>query len=827
MGAERLRSPPSKAIMATPKEQALQRSLAARRLDCGTNAQQLEPTTAQTVPGQFAWTLTTIPILPPEAPGSALSPSKLPGSGILQTKLEIGAVDDPLEREADAVADRVMRMPDPAPSISAAPPRIRRKCADCEEEDEEKKVLMKPAGAAGSAGAVPPIVHQLLREPGRPLDAATRAFFEPRFGLDFSAVRLHLGPLADASARGVRAQAFAFGQDLVFRSGHFNPNSPSGKRLIAHELAHVAQQNKGLAAVTSQGASSNDVEGYDGSIGGAGPGTAETAVLRREPDQPNAAAEDPEMEAVLRAVQRAQTSPDDDTIMMLSASQMVYRLVTMFFPEQAEKISSVGYDRTLKGAQARQTGANIDIVVGKDFVLDVDPGRLLKPTLKLREMFRVAAAAPPGTAGGRGLISEMHANAAAAGRSAVEDKKYQDALTAHQVQQRRVNDLLKGFAAVPASPTKDQSNPDTKAHAYSTSFLKNTVEWIEKKIIPLYVLTPTHYSDVVYFDDKVAYPDIGGTYDPDLNKQAQDPNVVPVGNPTELGEAHIFRDEYNKSKPMSAASHIYLFVGRDEQLTMERLAATLEHEVQHIADFSPTVPAVAGQLDLNSVKQLYETEFRAYWLEAPVPELTCVNFPSGPLCQPAAGPPQAAPPGLSPPKTYGVHSFASASPASGAPAKPAPITVKGADVKGSCQLCGPNLQQTEVTSDFNNQRQQDIFVQLLSYSKDQFDCYYVCSREFRDWVHRDPAIGGKGVVAGQNVVNSVRIEELLENVRTCSRTLSAGDPKLAAVEDAARQLDAVDRAFLKDRAQAKPFWDVLNDRLPPFEVGKVTELVKP
>jgi hypothetical protein len=323
-------------------------------------------------------------------------------------------------------------------------------------------------------------------------------------------------------------------------------------------------------------------------------------------------------------------------------------------------------------------------------VLDVDPGRVLKPTLKLREMFRAAAAAPPGSAGGRGLISEMHASAAAAGRSAVEEKKYQDALTAQQAQQRRVNDLLKGFAAVPASPTADPSNPDTKAHAYSTSFLKNTVEWIEKKIIPLYVLTPTHYSDVVYFDNKVAYPEIGGTYDPDLNKQAQDPNVVPVGNPAELGEAHVFRDEYNKSAPMSAASHIYLFVGRDEQLTMERLSATLEHEVQHIADFSPTIPAVAGQLDLNSVKQLYE-----------------------------------------------------------------------------------------------------------------------------------------GVVAGQNVVNSVRIEELLENVRACSKTLSAGDTKLAAVEDAARKLDAVDGAFLKDRTQAKPFWDVLNDRLPPFEVGKVTELAKP
>jgi hypothetical protein len=70
----------------------------------------------------------------------------------LQPKLEIGAINDPLEREADAVADAVMRMPDPAPAVSAAPRQVSRKCAECEEDD--KRLQRKPVAAAGVADAV-------------------------------------------------------------------------------------------------------------------------------------------------------------------------------------------------------------------------------------------------------------------------------------------------------------------------------------------------------------------------------------------------------------------------------------------------------------------------------------------------------------------------------------------------------------------------------------------------------------------------------------------------------------------------------------------------
>ncbi|MEA2900088.1 MAG: hypothetical protein QOJ84_5703 [Bradyrhizobium sp.] len=156
----------------------------------------------------------------------------------MQTNLKVGAVDDPLEHEADRVADQVMRMPAPAIS-AAASPQVSRKCAECE---QEKKLQMKPAGVQIAGGEAPAIVHQVLRSPGQPLDAATRSYMEPRFGHDFSHVRVHHGTSAEQSASALNAHAYAVGNNIVFGAGRSAPETNEGRRLIAHELAHVVQQ---------------------------------------------------------------------------------------------------------------------------------------------------------------------------------------------------------------------------------------------------------------------------------------------------------------------------------------------------------------------------------------------------------------------------------------------------------------------------------------------------------------------------------------------------------------------------------------------------------
>lgn len=88
----------------------------------------------------------------------------------------------------------------------------------------------------------PPVVADLLRSPGRPLDAATRAFMEPRFGHDFGHVRIHTDAPAAGAATALGAQAFAFGHHIAFAREHFQPGSADGMRLMAHELTHTVQQ---------------------------------------------------------------------------------------------------------------------------------------------------------------------------------------------------------------------------------------------------------------------------------------------------------------------------------------------------------------------------------------------------------------------------------------------------------------------------------------------------------------------------------------------------------------------------------------------------------
>jgi len=95
------------------------------------------------------------------------------------------------------------------------------------------------------SAAAPPVVHEVLRTPGQPLDRAARAFFEPRFGHDFSRVRVHGDPRAAESAAAVSARAYTVGSHIVFGAGEYAPHTNAGRRVLAHELAHVQQQNEG------------------------------------------------------------------------------------------------------------------------------------------------------------------------------------------------------------------------------------------------------------------------------------------------------------------------------------------------------------------------------------------------------------------------------------------------------------------------------------------------------------------------------------------------------------------------------------------------------
>jgi len=205
----------------------------------------------------------------------------------IQAKLSISQPGDRHEREADAAADQVMAMPAgataaasagiyPSAPSAASAAAIQRACSGCQGSVDHDEISRSAApsltplssssvsragltdddlaqagamqraatGPVADAGAsVAGALDRATRRGGQPLPPATRGFLEPRFGHDFGAVRIHADPAAGALAQRLQARAFTTGHHVFFAPGEFQPDASAGKRLIAHELAHVVQQS--------------------------------------------------------------------------------------------------------------------------------------------------------------------------------------------------------------------------------------------------------------------------------------------------------------------------------------------------------------------------------------------------------------------------------------------------------------------------------------------------------------------------------------------------------------------------------------------------------
>lgn len=150
-----------------------------------------------------------------------------------QSKLMVNTPGDAHEQEADRIADQVTATPMRS-AVSCAPPRIQRFPGQAKERMD---------------AAAPASVDQALAIPGRPLEQALQQDMEQRFGYDFSRVRVHSDTPAEQSARDVNAHAYTVGHDIVFGAGQFSPETQVGRRMIAHELAHVVQQSPNLRRI--------------------------------------------------------------------------------------------------------------------------------------------------------------------------------------------------------------------------------------------------------------------------------------------------------------------------------------------------------------------------------------------------------------------------------------------------------------------------------------------------------------------------------------------------------------------------------------------------
>lgn len=177
---------------------------------------------------------------------------------VLRPKLKIGRSNDKFEQEADRVAEQVMRMPDSsgevnrdissvdeAPSVQCLTPDNEKQARRQPEEEEEELLQLKamPGQISEVSPAIEASITSLLSG-GRPLSQSVRAFFESRFESGFSRVRVHDDAYAANVARSINARAFTLGQHIVFAAGEYAPDATPGRRLLAHELTHVVQQNR-------------------------------------------------------------------------------------------------------------------------------------------------------------------------------------------------------------------------------------------------------------------------------------------------------------------------------------------------------------------------------------------------------------------------------------------------------------------------------------------------------------------------------------------------------------------------------------------------------
>ncbi|MFT3681147.1 MAG: DUF4157 domain-containing protein [Ferruginibacter sp.] len=183
--------------------------------------------------------------LPEKSGTAALNSSGTFWGLMVQPKRTVNQPGDEYEKEADAMADKVMRMKQPF--IQAKPltiSGIQRKCAHCEEEKKniQRKEIKNNQITAGNA---PESYIDSLNGSGEALSNEVRNFYEPRFGYDFSNVRIHTGTTAAKSAQSINALAYTNGNNIVFNDGQYSPGTDSGKRLLGHELTHVVQQQSG------------------------------------------------------------------------------------------------------------------------------------------------------------------------------------------------------------------------------------------------------------------------------------------------------------------------------------------------------------------------------------------------------------------------------------------------------------------------------------------------------------------------------------------------------------------------------------------------------
>lgn len=299
-----------------------------------------------------------------------------PNIRCLQTKLTMGAPNDPYEKEADTVAENVMRMADEN--------FLQRKCADCEEEEKAQRKLLpvsttpflqtKSENIARVSEGVDSAI-QCSRGSGSSIDSDTQSFMSSRMGSDFSDVKIHTDRQSEQLNHNLSARAFTVGNDIYFNRGEYEPQSSEGKQLLAHELTHVIQQRGNIRTKLIQRVCHEDTN-PSRTLAACPEGA--TDVGRQLQGQTNAL--DTRANAIIAIA--AGTGSNS-----AKALQVVNDMICVYMPSQASKVRKINYYSAEPGLAVQSIGAGAttrgDICVGDTFLTGTTRTHLSRRLLQL------------------------------------------------------------------------------------------------------------------------------------------------------------------------------------------------------------------------------------------------------------------------------------------------------------------------------------------------------------------------------------------------------------------------------------------------------------
>jgi hypothetical protein len=287
-------------------------------------------------------------------------------SGLLffQPKLTVNQPNDKYEQEADSMADRVMRMTNSTQNentfFKSTPLTIQRKCQHC--QDEEKLHRKESSGAEVQGSNELDSYVGSLGTSGQALPENSRQFFEPRFGQDFSNVHIHTDSIAVKSAQSINALAYTTGNNIVFNSGQYSPDSESGKKLMAHELTHVVQQSA---------TNSSNVQRITCPEGATAPATVAPGV-RNDIDA--------------RAQNIIDRAADTTVPIATRATRAVSDIVCAYYPQDSGKVRNITYVSAEAGLHTQSVGSGAttqgDIDVGDYFVNNISQTSIARRVLQ-------------------------------------------------------------------------------------------------------------------------------------------------------------------------------------------------------------------------------------------------------------------------------------------------------------------------------------------------------------------------------------------------------------------------------------------------------------